>query len=99
MNAAALLKHPWWSDPQRNDKWEVIGHDSHGRACTSAVYVAARSHSAAVATGKYWLRVALGKRPRSVSARRWHPEHDRELLACGYVQAMPVTTERAGVKK
>lgn len=80
------LQHPWWSEPERNLKWEVRCVDSHGRVASSSVYVNARSEQAAIATGKYWMRVIGIKRRGTVVAKTYRPEHDCELLARGFVR-------------
>jgi hypothetical protein len=69
-------QHPWWTEPERNQKWEVQCFDSHGRPASSIVYVAARSEQAAIATGKYWMRVIGIKRRGTVRAKHYHPERD-----------------------
>lgn len=80
------LQHPWWTEPERNLKWEVRCFDSHGRVASSPVFVCARSERAAVAAGKYWMRVVGIKRRGNVSAKPYHPEQDRELLARGFIK-------------
>jgi hypothetical protein len=74
----------WGRNPERL-QWEVFPVDKKGKQCGSSVYVAADNQERALACGKYWRRMLSMKPAKNVAARRYHPERDPYMVACGFV--------------